>query len=108
MATKTNYIHMKSQFIKNIALLLLITFSPLLMRAQDPIRRGKKRTLRSIMVEKRTEYSKRKEDKKKWKEDREVTAVTAKNVKEHHKRLQSKNTRKAMRELRKKSRKTRK
>ena len=98
---------MKFLFIRNVLLLFVIACNPLLIEAQDPIRKTKKRTFRSIMVEKRTNMIKRKEDKKKWKEDRQVTMVTEKNVKKHKKRLQSKKTLKSMRRLKKKSKKMR-
>jgi hypothetical protein len=98
---------MKALFINRIGIALFLIFTPLLLSAQDPIRKTKKRTFHSILVEKRTNRAKRKEDKKKWKEERQVKIVTEKNVRQHHKRLQTKKTRKAMRELKKKSKQSR-
>ncbi len=98
---------MKFLFIRNVLLIFIIACNPLIVEAQNPIRKTKKRTFRSILVERRTNMAKRKEDKKKWKEDRQVTMVTEKNVKKHQKRLQSKKTLKSMRQLKKKSKKLR-
>ena len=51
--------------------------------------------------------AKRKKAKQKWKEQRKIDMEQKKAVKEHHKRLQSKDTRKRMRQQKKKSEKLR-
>jgi len=98
---------MKVFFIKHILLLLLLAFAPISAKSQDPIRKTKKRTFYSIWLEKRKAATERKSDKKKWKEERKTTKITERNVKKHHRRLQTKGTLKSMRKLKKQSKRTR-
>lgn len=84
-----------------------MAFAPFSVKSQDPIRKTKKRTLSSIMLEKKRALANRKSDKKKWKEERKITIVTEKNVKKHHRHLQTKHTLKSMRKLKRKSKSTR-
>jgi len=98
---------MKTFFIKHILILLLLTFVPASVKSQDPIRKTKKRTFSSILLERKRALANRKSDKKKWKEERKTTIVTEKNVRKHRKKLQTRGTLKSMRKLRRKSKSTR-
>jgi hypothetical protein len=98
---------MKTFFIKHFLILLLFVFIPVSAKSQDPVRQTKKRTFYSMWLEKRKAAATRKSDKKKWKEERKTTRITKRNVKKHHKRLQTKGTLKSMRKLRKQSKNTR-
>ena len=98
---------MKTFFIKYFLTFLLFAFIPDSAKSQDPVRQTKQRTFYSKWLEKRKAAATRKSDKKKWKEERKITKITKRNVKKHHKRLQTKGTLKSMRKLRKQSKSTR-
>lgn len=91
-----NSFHRKSLFRKLI--LLLICLAPLMTVAQEqkPAEKGPATT-----------RAQRKKLKKKWKEDRRMERDEKKAIKEHHKRIQTKETRKRMKEERKKGDKLR-
>lgn len=75
---------------------LLLCFLPLALQAQDkPAAKDTKAPATSRVQ--------RKAAKKKWKEQRKVEMEQKKAVKQHHKRLQTKETRKRMRREKKKS-----
>mgnify|MGYP001548332675 CR=1 FL=1 len=72
-------------------------------KSQDPMRKLKKKSTASKVEDLKSSLAFRKQEKKKWKEQREEQIFTKKAVKEHHKRLQSKFALKNMRENKKKS-----
>jgi hypothetical protein len=73
----------------------------------DPLIKLKTVSQSTTMADRKAKFSDRKMAKKKWKEDRETKIVTKQKIKEHHKKLQSKNTLKAMKAMKKKSDKSR-
>lgn len=79
-------------------ILLLICMAPLMTIAQEQ---------KSSEKSPATTRAQRKKLKKKWKEDRRIERDEKKAVKEHHKRLQTKETRKRMKAERKKGDKLR-
>lgn len=91
-----NRFHKKSFFRKLI--LLLICLAPLMSIAQEQKPAEKSPA---------TTRAQRKKLKKKWKEDRRMERDEKKAIKEHHKRIQTKETRKRMKEERRKGDKLR-
>jgi hypothetical protein len=73
----------------------------------DPLIRLKTVSRSTTQADISAKIADRKMAKKKWKEERETKIVTKRVINEHHKRLQSKNTLKSMKALRKKSNKSR-
>jgi len=98
---------MRIFLIKHILIILLLAFIPISAKSQDPIGKTKKRAFSSLWLEKRKAAAERKSDRKKWKEERKTTRITKRNVKKHHRRLQTKGTLKSMRKLKKQSKRTR-
>jgi hypothetical protein len=88
---------MKSLYKKLI--LLFICFLPLTMLAQEQAKEKDKAPA--------TSRAQRKAAKKKWKEHRKIEMDQKKAVKQHHKRIQSKDTRKRMKKEKKRSDKLR-
>lgn len=88
---------MKSVFRKII--LSFILMMPLVVVAQD----AQPKTEQSPA----TSRAKRKKAKQKWKEDRKMEMEQKKAIKEHHKRLQTKETRKRMKREKRKAEKLR-
>ena len=78
-----------------ITLLLLLFWMPLMLKAQDENNKDK-----NSPIENR---AKRKKAKKNWKESRIIERDNKKAIKEHHKKLQTKKTLKAMKKEKKKS-----
>jgi hypothetical protein len=90
----------KNAFFRKL-ILLLICLVPLTAIAQEPKQGTEKAQSPS------TTRAQRKKLKKKWKEDRRIERAEKKAVKDHHKRIQSKETRKRMKQERKKGDKLR-
>lgn len=82
-------------------ILLLICLAPLAAIAQEPKQGSDKGQSPA------TTRAQRKKLKKKWKEDRRIERDEKKAIKEHHKRIQSKETLKRMKKERKKGDKLR-
>lgn len=93
---------MKSFFAK-IILFIFLGLAPAATKAQDVAKKTKKRSLAARWEDRKAVIASRKQNKKKWKEDREEEMYAKKSVKQHHKKLQSKLTLKSMRENKKRS-----
>jgi hypothetical protein len=89
---------LKKSFFRKL-ILLLICLAPLMTYAQEQKPAAEKSPA--------TTRAQRKKLKKKWKEDRRIERDEKKAVKDHHKRLQTKETRKRMKAERRKGDKLR-
>lgn len=89
--------------------IIVILLSQLFIRCKEPDPLIKLKTVShsTTMADRKAKMADRKMSKKKWKEERETKIVTKRKINEHHKKLQTKNTLKSMKALRKKSDKSR-
>lgn len=101
-------LHIMSFKHSNYFLLILIFVLASCKASEDPLKALKHRTVKSKSTERRSKRAARKEDKIKWKEDRETKMRSEKMVRDHHRRIQTKGTQESMRENRRKSESIRK